>query len=58
VFPDVPAGNPFCPFIEELVRRGVLAGCGGGLYCPSAAVTRQEVAVFISGTFGLRLYGP
>jgi hypothetical protein len=57
-FQDVPASSPFCPFVEELARRGVLAGCGGGLYCPSAAVTRQEMAVFVSGTFGLSLYAP
>ena len=33
-FPDVPASNPFAPWIEELVREGITAGCGGGLYCP------------------------
>jgi hypothetical protein len=57
-FADVPTGNPFCPHIAELAARGVVSGCGGGSYCPAAAVTRQEMAVFISGTFGLLLYGP
>jgi hypothetical protein len=58
MFGDVPAGSPFCPWIEELARRGVVAGCGGGNYCPAAPVTREQMAVFLTGTFGLRLYGP
>jgi hypothetical protein len=56
VFSDVPAGSAFCRWIEELVRRGVVAGCGGGLFCPTAAVTREQMAVFLSVTFGLLLY--
>jgi hypothetical protein len=58
VFADVPASSPFCPWIEESVRRGIVAGCGGGRYCPADPVTREQMAVFISATFGLRLYGP
>jgi len=58
LFDDVPAGSPFCRWIEELARRGVVTGCGGGNYCPSAAVTREQMGVFITATFGLTLYGP
>ncbi|HET8648327.1 MAG TPA: choice-of-anchor J domain-containing protein [Vicinamibacteria bacterium] len=58
VFTDVPASDPFCRWIEELVRRGVVTGCGGGNYCPGDAVTREQMGVFISVTFGLTLYGP
>jgi hypothetical protein len=58
LFADVPASSPYCRWIEELARRGVVSGCGGGLYCPSAPVTREQMAVFVSGTFGLTLYGP
>jgi S-layer family protein len=58
VFSDVPASSPFCRWIEELVRRGVTAGCGGGRYCPQEAVIRSEMAVFLARTFGLQLYGP
>jgi N-acetylneuraminic acid mutarotase len=58
VFSDVPASSPFCKWIEELARRGVVTGCGGGNYCPSNAVTREQMSVFLSGTFGLTLYGP
>ena len=39
-------------------RRGIVSGCGGGNYCPAAPVTRQEMAVFLTVTFGLTLYGP
>jgi glucose/arabinose dehydrogenase len=53
VFGDVPASSPFCSWIEELARRGFVAGCGGGNYCPSAATTRGEMAVFLVGTFSL-----
>jgi hypothetical protein len=56
VFADVPAGSAFCRWIEELAQRGVVGGCGGGNYCPQAPVTREQMSVFISGTFGLSLY--
>jgi S-layer family protein len=56
-FADVPASSGFCPWVEELARRGVASGCGGGNYCPLASVTREQMSVFISGTFGLALYG-
>jgi hypothetical protein len=52
-FSDVPCSNPFAPWIEELVRRGITAGCGGGMYCPNNPVTRGQMAVFLSTTFGL-----
>ena len=57
VFNDVPATSPFCKWIEELARRGVVTGCGGGNYCPAATVTRDQMGVFLSATFGLTLYG-
>jgi hypothetical protein len=57
VFGDVPASSGFCPWIEELARRGVVTGCGGGNYCPAAEVTREQMSVFIGVTFGHTLYG-
>jgi hypothetical protein len=57
-FLDVPETSAFCPWIEELARRGIVGGCGGGNYCPTASVTREQMGVFISGTFSLTLYGP
>jgi hypothetical protein len=58
VFSDVPADSMFCRWIEELARRGVVAGCAPGRYCPTDPVARDQMAVFITGTFGLSLYGP
>ena len=57
LFSDVPETSPFCRFIEELANRGVVTGCGGGAYCPTASVTREQMGVFLSVTFGLSLYG-
>jgi hypothetical protein len=57
MFGDVPASSPYCRWIEELARRGVVTGCGGGNYCPAASVTREQMGVFLSATFGLTLYG-
>jgi S-layer homology domain len=57
-FPDVPAGNAFAPWIEELVREGITAGCGGGLYCPNNPVTRQQMAIFLLKTREGSAYAP
>jgi hypothetical protein len=58
LFADVPETSAFCRWIEELANRGVVGGCGGGNYCPTGTVTRDQMGVFISLTFGLNLYGP
>jgi hypothetical protein len=50
LFNDVPETSPFCRWIEELANRGVVAGCGGGDYCPTRAVTREEMAIFMLRT--------
>ena len=52
-FDDVPCSNPFAPWVEELVERGTTAGCGFDVYCPTNPVTRGQMAVFLSKTFGL-----
>ena len=57
MFNDVPASSPFCRWVEELARRGVVSGCGGGNYCPAAPVTREQMGVFLTVTFALALYG-
>jgi hypothetical protein len=57
LFADVPETSPFCRWIEELANRGVVTGCGGGNYCPTATVTREQMSVFLAVTFGLTLYG-
>jgi hypothetical protein len=58
MFNDVPATSPFCRWIEELARRQIVGGCGGGAYCPAAPVSREQMSVFLTGTFGLLLYVP
>jgi photosystem II stability/assembly factor-like uncharacterized protein len=50
VFADVPAGSLAADFIEELAREGITSGCGGGDFCPSASVTRAEMAVLVLKT--------
>ena len=57
-FGDVPCSSPFAPWVYDLVSRGVTAGCGGGEYCPTEGVARQQMAVFVVKVFGLLLYGP
>ena len=46
-FVDVPASNPYHNDIEKLFRDGVSAGCAAGSFCPSALVTRAQMAVFL-----------
>jgi hypothetical protein len=55
-FEDVPFDSPFCRWIEELARRGVVSGCTATLYCPTAPVSREQMSVFLTVTFGLTLY--
>jgi hypothetical protein len=52
-FADVPCSSGFARWIEELVLRGITAGCGGGNYCPAGLVTRGEMAVLLVATFSL-----
>ncbi|HXF86351.1 MAG TPA: choice-of-anchor Q domain-containing protein [Anaerolineales bacterium] len=53
VFSDVTVSTPGAAWIEQLHAEGITSGCGGGRYCPSAAVTRAEMAVFLVRTFNL-----
>jgi hypothetical protein len=34
-------------YIESIYNAGITKGCGGGNYCPSASVTRAQMAVFL-----------
>ena len=42
VFDDVPCRGPFDRWIEDLARRGVTGGCGGGDYCPNHRDARAD----------------
>ncbi len=57
-FEDVPCSNPFAEWIEQLAAEGITAGCGGGNYCPDAAVTREQMAVFLLKTEHGAAYAP
>ena len=54
MFADVPANHIFAAWIEELARRGVTSGCGGGNYCPNDPVRRDQMATFLARTFDLQ----
>ncbi len=47
-FADVPNSNVFHADISALAASGVTTGCGGGNYCPSAFVTREQMAAFMN----------
>jgi hypothetical protein len=53
IFGDVPPDDAFAPWIEELYNRGITGGCQASplLYCPAAASTRGQMAVFLVKTF-------
>jgi hypothetical protein len=57
-FNDVPCSSGFAAWINELFDRGITGGCGPNIYCPADPVTRGQMAVFLTTTFSLRLYGP
>lgn len=52
-FTDVPVGHPQRRFVEALAAAGITGGCGGSLFCPDAALTRGQMAVFLSAALGL-----
>ncbi len=57
-FSDVSASDPICPWVQELVHRGVTAGCGGGQYCPNNPVTRSQMSVFLLSAWHGAGYAP
>jgi len=62
IFGDVPAGDPFAPWIEELCNRRITGGCQASplLDCPANPNTRGQVGrvpdedVFLTMTGGRR----
>ncbi|MEP7082554.1 MAG: S-layer homology domain-containing protein, partial [Chloroflexota bacterium] len=47
IFSDV-TGSAFVTEIEWLAARGITLGCGGDRFCPSAPVTREQMASFLT----------
>ena len=58
VFTDVSCARVIDAWIEDLFFHGITGGCGGGLYCPGKAVTRQQMAVLLLKTLEGRTYVP
>ncbi len=46
-FLDVGAGDFAANFIEQLASDGITVGCGNNNYCPTAEITRDQMAVFL-----------
>jgi uncharacterized repeat protein (TIGR03803 family) len=46
-FLDLPENDIFHSYVEWIVRNGITAGCGSGLYCRNNPVTRGQMAVFL-----------
>lgn len=49
-FPDVPPTHVFYGYIEFFAQAGITTGCGGGLFCPDADVSRRAMAAFLERT--------
>lgn len=54
-FADVPVDYWSAAWIKQLAAEGITGGCGNGNYCPEQAVTRAQMAVFLTRTFNLPL---
>ncbi|MBK9171226.1 MAG: S-layer homology domain-containing protein [Bryobacterales bacterium] len=46
-FTDVPADRYSFKYVQKLRELNITAGCGAGVFCPTAPTTRRQVAVFI-----------
>jgi len=52
-FTDVPVGSPFFAEVEALKASGITSGCTATTYCPTATLTRLQMAIFLSRALGL-----
>ncbi|MFL6196787.1 MAG: S-layer homology domain-containing protein [Thermoanaerobaculia bacterium] len=52
-FNDVAATSSFCGWVKQIATQGITAGCGNGNFCPDTLVSRGQMSVFLSTTFGL-----
>ena len=56
-FSDVPTGHPFHGEIDALVDAGITNGCSVTAYCPNSAVSRGQMAAFLSRGLGTAAAG-
>jgi hypothetical protein len=52
-FSDVAADAWYAPYVESLAQAGITTGLGDGTFGPNLAVSRAEMAVFLSRAFAL-----
>lgn len=54
MFADVPTNYWAAAWIEQLAREGITGGCSSSTpkYCPTDTLTRDQMAVFLTRTFG------
>jgi hypothetical protein len=43
-YADVDSIHPFHDFVEKIARARVTGGCGDGVFCPQALLTRAQIA--------------
>ena len=55
IYGDVPTDHPAAAWIERLADEDITQGCGASSFCPSQAVTRDQLAVLLSRTLELSL---
>ena len=57
VFQDVATNYWAAAWIERLAAEGITGGCSviPQLYCPTTAVSRDQMAIFLDRTFGFAL---
>jgi hypothetical protein len=48
LFADVSPTDAFCKHVHYIALKNVTQGCGSSQYCPSAGVSREEMAAFIA----------
>lgn len=47
IFPDVPLGGAYYPYVEAIFNSDITRGCGNNLFCPLDYVSREQMAAFI-----------
>jgi S-layer homology domain len=59
MFADLPPSDPDAAWAEELVRRGIDPGCGGGGYfCPGYTMSRGDMSVWLVKAYGMPVLLP
>ena len=48
LFEDVPAGQWYSAYANWAFENGIVKGCGEGIFCPLAPITRQEMVTMLA----------